>query len=155
MRSNTSRGRRRSSGPRFRPSGSRDLAGTAPLLCAGIIGYRAYVRSAVPPGGRLGIYGFGGSAHIVIQLARHFGNEVCVFSRGDRHRSLAEELAKLESHSVEPSIEPFSLLELVHDSVQAFALMAHCGIEVDRDQYLWAYKRFRNRPEGEEPFYKK
>jgi propanol-preferring alcohol dehydrogenase len=64
----------------------------APLLCAGIIGYRAYRRSGVAPGGRLGLYGFGGSAHIVIQIARHFGNEVHVFSRGGEHREHAEEL---------------------------------------------------------------
>jgi propanol-preferring alcohol dehydrogenase len=64
----------------------------APLLCAGIIGYRAYQQSAVPPGGRLGLWGFGGSAHIVIQLARHAACQVYVFSREDRHRALAEEL---------------------------------------------------------------
>jgi propanol-preferring alcohol dehydrogenase len=64
----------------------------APLLCAGIIGWRAYVRSGVLPGERLGLYGFGGSAHIVIQIARHFGNEVYVVSRGERHQALAREL---------------------------------------------------------------
>jgi propanol-preferring alcohol dehydrogenase len=64
----------------------------APLLCAGIIGWRAYVRSGVAPGERLGLYGFGGSAHIVIQLARHFRNEVYVVSRGARHQALAREL---------------------------------------------------------------
>jgi propanol-preferring alcohol dehydrogenase len=64
----------------------------APLLCAGIIGYRAYSRSGVRPGQRLGLYGFGGSAHIVIQLARHHGCEVYVFSRGGGHRELAEKL---------------------------------------------------------------
>jgi propanol-preferring alcohol dehydrogenase len=64
----------------------------APLLCAGIIGYRAYRRSRVRPGGRLGLWGFGGSAHIAIQVARHFGCEVYVFSRGGEHRELAEEL---------------------------------------------------------------
>ncbi len=69
--------------------GSREAA---PLLCAGIIGYRAYRQSVVPPGGRLGLWGFGGSAHIVIQLARHAGCEVYVFSREGRHRTLAEEL---------------------------------------------------------------
>jgi len=61
----------------------------APLLCAGIIGYRAYRLSQVPPGGRLGLYGFGGSAHIVIQIARHHGCQVHVFSRGGEHRELA------------------------------------------------------------------
>ncbi len=64
----------------------------APLLCAGIIGYRSYVRCGVPRGGRLGIYGFGGSAHIVIQIARHHGCEVFVVTRGGVHRELAESL---------------------------------------------------------------
>ncbi len=64
----------------------------APLLCAGIIGYRAFVRSGVRPGGRLGLYGFGGSAHIVIQIARHRGCEVFVVTRGGVHRELARSL---------------------------------------------------------------
>jgi len=64
----------------------------APLLCAGIIGYRAYRRSRVEPGGRIGLFGFGGSAHVTIQVARHHGCEVYVFSRGGTHRELAEEL---------------------------------------------------------------
>jgi propanol-preferring alcohol dehydrogenase len=64
----------------------------APLLCAGIIGYRAYALSGVRPGGRLGLYGFGSSAHIVIQLARHHGCEVFVVTRGGVHRELAGEL---------------------------------------------------------------
>jgi propanol-preferring alcohol dehydrogenase len=69
-----------------------DARTLAPLLCAGIIGWRAYVRSGVAPGERLGLYGFGGSAHIVLQIARHFGNEVYVVSRGERHQALAREL---------------------------------------------------------------
>jgi len=69
-----------------------DAASLAPLLCAGIIGWRAYARSGVAPGERLGLYGFGGSAHIVIQIARHFRNEVYVVSRGARHQALAREL---------------------------------------------------------------
>jgi propanol-preferring alcohol dehydrogenase len=64
----------------------------APLLCAGIIGYRAYRRSGIQPGGRLGLVGFGGSAHIAIQVARHHGCQVAVFSRGGQHRALADEL---------------------------------------------------------------
>jgi alcohol dehydrogenase, propanol-preferring len=64
----------------------------APLLCAGIIGYRAYRRSGIQPGGRLGLFGFGGSAHVTIQVARHHGCDVYVFSRGGEHRELAEEL---------------------------------------------------------------
>jgi alcohol dehydrogenase, propanol-preferring len=61
----------------------------APLLCAGIIGYRALRQSGVRPGERLGLYGFGASAHIVIQIARHWGCEVYVMTRGDKHRTLA------------------------------------------------------------------
>jgi len=61
----------------------------APLLCAGIIGYRALKRSDVQPGRRLGIYGFGASAHVSIQVARHWGCEVYVATRGERHQALA------------------------------------------------------------------
>ncbi|MGH7320270.1 MAG: zinc-dependent alcohol dehydrogenase family protein [Candidatus Rokuibacteriota bacterium] len=64
----------------------------APLLCAGIIGYRALARSELPPGGRLGLYGFGSSAHVVLQLARHRGCQVLVVTRGERHRALARHL---------------------------------------------------------------
>ncbi len=64
----------------------------APLLCAGVIGYRAYRLSGVQPGQRLGLYGFGASAHLVLQLARHQGCEVYVFTRGQAHRDLAEQL---------------------------------------------------------------
>jgi len=69
-----------------------DSQEVSPLLCAGIIGYRAYKRSGIRPGGRLGLYGFGGSAHVTIQVALHHGCEVYVFSRGGGHRELAEEL---------------------------------------------------------------
>jgi propanol-preferring alcohol dehydrogenase len=61
----------------------------APLLCAGIIGYRSLRLSDAQPGERLGLYGFGASAHIVIQLARHMNCEVYVFTRSSAHRELA------------------------------------------------------------------
>jgi propanol-preferring alcohol dehydrogenase len=64
----------------------------APLLCAGIIGYRALRCAAVPPGGRLGIYGFGGSAHLTAQVALAQGLRVHVFTRGEENRRLAAEL---------------------------------------------------------------
>ena len=64
----------------------------APLLCAGIIGYRALRLSAVKPGQRLGLYGFGASAHIAIQVARHWGCTVFVCSLREEHRALAREL---------------------------------------------------------------
>jgi propanol-preferring alcohol dehydrogenase len=64
----------------------------APLLCAGIIGFRALRRAAVPPGGRLGIYGFGGSAHLAAQVALAEGATVHVLTRSPEARSLALEL---------------------------------------------------------------
>ncbi len=67
-------------------------AEAAPLLCAGIIGYRALRRSTIRPGQRLGLYGFGASAHITIQIARHWGCPVYVFSHLEEHRRLARQL---------------------------------------------------------------
>lgn len=64
----------------------------APLLCAGIIGYRALRRAEVPEGGRLGIYGFGGSAHITAQIAVAQGIRVHVMTRSPDARDLAQEL---------------------------------------------------------------
>lgn len=64
----------------------------APLLCAGIIGYRSYRLSGVRPGERLGLYGFGASAHLVLQMARYSGCEVHVFTRGESHCDLALQL---------------------------------------------------------------
>ncbi|MGD6980161.1 MULTISPECIES: zinc-dependent alcohol dehydrogenase family protein [Citricoccus] len=64
----------------------------APLLCAGIIGYRSLRRADLPPGGRLGIYGFGASAHLAAQVALHQGAEVYVMTRGEKGRQLAREI---------------------------------------------------------------
>ena len=64
----------------------------APLLCAGIIGYRAFERANIPAGGRLGLYGFGGSAHITAQIALAQGIEVHVFTRGKDAQKFALQL---------------------------------------------------------------
>ena len=64
----------------------------APLLCAGIIGYRALRLSAIKPSQRLGLYGFGASAHIAIQIARHWGCQVYVSSLKREHQELARQL---------------------------------------------------------------
>jgi propanol-preferring alcohol dehydrogenase len=64
----------------------------APLLCAGIIGYRAFRLAELPPGGVLGIYGFGGSAHLTAQLALRLGHRVHVSTRGQANRELATRL---------------------------------------------------------------
>ncbi|MBN1593302.1 MAG: zinc-dependent alcohol dehydrogenase family protein [Candidatus Coatesbacteria bacterium] len=67
-------------------------AEAAPLLCAGVIGFRALRLSEIQPGQRLGLFGFGASAHVAIQVAVHWGCEVFVFSRTEEHRRHAEEL---------------------------------------------------------------
>jgi alcohol dehydrogenase, propanol-preferring len=73
------------------PDGFDDLK-AAPLLCAGIIGFRSLKLSAIERGGRLGLYGFGAAAHVAIQVARHWGAEVYACTRDERHRRLALEL---------------------------------------------------------------
>ncbi|MGH3373657.1 MAG: zinc-binding alcohol dehydrogenase family protein, partial [Actinoallomurus sp.] len=78
-----------------------------PLLCAGIIGYRALRRATLPPGGRLGIWGFGGSAHLAAQIALAEGAAVHVFTRAKAARELALELGAASAQdSFDPSPEP-------------------------------------------------
>jgi alcohol dehydrogenase, propanol-preferring len=64
----------------------------APLLCAGIIGFRSLRLSGIKRGGRLAFYGFGAAAHVAIQVARHWGVEVFAATRGAKHRQLALQL---------------------------------------------------------------
>ncbi|MEU1184702.1 zinc-binding alcohol dehydrogenase family protein [Streptomyces sp. NPDC005820] len=81
------------------PDGVDEVA-LAPLLCAGIIGYRALRRTALPPGGRLGLYGFGGSAHLCAQVALAQGARVHVMTRGAAARRLALELGAASARDV-------------------------------------------------------
>ena len=64
----------------------------APLLCAGIVGYRSFKRSRPRDGGTLAIYGFGSSAHVIVQIALYRGMEVYVVTRGESHRELARRM---------------------------------------------------------------
>jgi propanol-preferring alcohol dehydrogenase len=64
----------------------------APLLCAGIIGFRCLRLSGIAKGGKLGFYGFGAAAHVAIQVARHWKVDVSVSTRDERHQKLALEL---------------------------------------------------------------
>lgn len=73
------------------PAGFHDTQ-AAPLLCAGIIGYRSLRLCEIEPGQRLGLYGFGASAHVAIQIARYWRCEVAVFTRSEEHRQHALEL---------------------------------------------------------------
>ncbi len=88
------------------PAGFSD-AELAPLLCAGIIGYRALRRAEVPPGGALGIWGFGGSAHLAAQVAMAQGAAVHVFTRAASARALALSLGVASAQdSFDPAPEP-------------------------------------------------
>jgi alcohol dehydrogenase, propanol-preferring len=66
-----------------------DPVAAAPLLCGGVIGYRALERSGIQPGGRLGLFGYGASAHLALQVARHWGCAVYVFTRSQREQARA------------------------------------------------------------------
>ena len=84
-----------------------DPVATAPLLCAGIIGFRALSRANLPPGGRLGLYGFGSSAHLVAQIAIASGARVSVMTRGEQNRALARELgAEFVGEEATPPPQP-------------------------------------------------
>jgi propanol-preferring alcohol dehydrogenase len=115
----------------------------APLLCAGIIGYRALRRSGIRPGGRLGLYGFGSSAHIALQVARHRGCRTFVCTRDPAHRALALELgAEWAGESTASPPEPLDAAilfapagELVPVALRALApgaTLACAGIHLSR-----------------------
>lgn len=91
----------------YRVSSLMDPAVLAPLLCAGIIGYRALCRARVPAGGRLGLYGFGSSAHLTAQIARAAGTEIHVMSRGRHNRALAAQMgvASVSDAAGEPPVK--------------------------------------------------
>ena len=74
-----------------------DAAQFAPFLCAGIIGYRALKVALPRPGGRIGFFGFGGSAHLTLQLAARLGYETVAFSRNAAHLELAKEVGASET----------------------------------------------------------
>jgi len=123
----------------------------APLLCAGIIGYRALRRSGIQPGGRLGLYGFGASAHVAIQIARHWGCEIYVFTRNSGHRDLARRLgaawvggaADLPPERLDASVIFAPAGELVPPALEALekaGTLALAGIHVT-DIPALAYER--------------
>jgi propanol-preferring alcohol dehydrogenase len=79
------------------PLPATDPAGLAPFLCAGIIGYRALKLALPRPGGRIGFFGFGGSAHLTLQLASKLGYETVAYSRNPSHLDLAKRLGASET----------------------------------------------------------
>ncbi|MFF3912324.1 zinc-binding alcohol dehydrogenase family protein [Streptomyces sp. NPDC001852] len=91
----------------YRLPGTLDDVAAAPLLCAGIIGFRALRRTGLPEGGRLGLYGFGGSAHLCAQVALAEGATVHVITREPAARRLALELGAASARDLhEPPPEP-------------------------------------------------
>jgi len=144
----------------------------APLLCAGIIGYRALRLSEVKPGQRLGLYGFGASAHVAIQVAVHWGCKVYVFTRSKEHRELAHELGAVwtgTSKDEPPTKMDSSIIfapagELVLDALRILekgGTVALAGIymtpipEIDYVKYLYHERTLRSvanatRQDGEE-----
>ncbi len=144
----------------------------SPLLCAGIIGYRALRLSEIKPGQRLGLYGFGASAHVAIQVAVHWGCEVYVFTRSDEHRKLARKLGAVwtgTSKDEPPTKMDSSIIfapagELVLDALSVLdkgGTLALAGIymtpipEMDYMKYLYHERTLRSvanatRQDGEE-----
>jgi alcohol dehydrogenase, propanol-preferring len=144
----------------------------APLLCAGIIGYRAIKRAEVRPGATVGLYGFGGSAHLAIQVLRHWGCEVFVMSRGGIHQDLAHDLgAAWIGAADEPPPKPLDAAilfapagELVLPALEALdrgGILAVAGIylspipPLDYERHLFYEKELRSvtantRADGEE-----
>ncbi len=147
-------------------------AEAAPLLCGGIIGYRALRLSEIEPGQRLGLYGFGASAHVAIQVAVHWGCEVYVFTRSEEHRELAEKLGAVwtgTSKAEPPTKMDSSIIfapagELVPDALRVLdkgGTVALAGIymtpipEMDYVKYLYHERTLRSvanatRKDGEE-----
>ena len=144
----------------------------APLLCAGIIGYRSLRRAELPPGGRLGIYGFGASAHLTAQVAIAQGAEVHVLTRGAVARTLAAELGAASvggAHDAPPVPLDAAILfapagDLVPVALEALApggTLALAGIhlsavpELDYQRHLFRERTLRSvtsntRRDGEE-----
>ncbi len=77
----------------------------APLLCAGIVGYRALKKAQIQPGQRVGLFGFGASAHLCLQVLRHWGCEVHVFTRSAAHQRHALELGAVRAMEAGSSLE--------------------------------------------------
>jgi alcohol dehydrogenase, propanol-preferring len=102
----------------------------APLLCAGVIGYRTLRLSGARGGGKLGLFGFGASAHLVLQVARHEGCEVFVFTREPRHRELALEMGAVWAGGAED--DPGVLLDAAASFAPAGEIIPLALARLDR-----------------------
>ena len=141
------------------PEGFADLD-AAPLLCGGVIGYRALRVSGIQPGGRLGLYGFGASALLCIQVARHWGCEVHVRARSETERQRALELGAasaggyddLPPHPLDAAITTAPAGEVVIAALRATdrgGIVAVNAIHLDRVpefsyDLLWLERQLRS-----------
>jgi propanol-preferring alcohol dehydrogenase len=133
----------------------------APLLCAGIIGYRALRLSEIKPGQRLGLYGFGASAHVAIQVAVHWGCKVYVFSRSKEHQKLGQDLGAVwtgKSNQIPPEKLEGAIIfapagEIVLDALKALdkgGTLALAGIymtpipQMDYTEHLYYERTVRS-----------
>jgi alcohol dehydrogenase, propanol-preferring len=155
----------------YRLPGGLDDAHAAPLLCAGIVGYRALRRAELPPGGRLGIYGFGASAHLVAQVAVAQGATVHVLTRSAAARELALRLGAASAGPPDAVPEPLDaallfapageLVPVAMRALDAGGTLAVAGIHLseipalDYDRELFRERQLRSvtantRADGEE-----
>jgi propanol-preferring alcohol dehydrogenase len=126
----------------------------APLLCAGVIGFRALRLSEIEKGERIGLYGFGASAHIVLQIARHWGKEAYVFTRSEEHKRLAEELGaawvgdarQAPPHKIDSAINFAPVGDFVVSALHVMnqgGTVVHAGIystPIPQFDYQWLYQ---------------
>ena len=141
------------------PDGFADLD-AAPLLCGGVIGYRALRISGIEPGGRLGLYGFGASASLCIQVARHWGCEVHVRARSEAERQRALELGAASAggyddpppHPLDAAITTAPVGDVVMAALRAMdrgGIVAVNAIHLDRVpefpyDWLWWERQLRS-----------
>jgi len=138
-----------------------DALHAAPLLCAGVIGFRSLRVAGVQPGEKVGLFGFGASAHLVIDVLRAWQCEVYVSSRGESHRKLAESLgAKWVGSEVErPPVEldraitfapSGDVVVVALSSLRKGGVVAINAIHLDRmpqfdyDRLLWGERQIRS-----------
>jgi propanol-preferring alcohol dehydrogenase len=116
-----------------------DDAHAAPLLCGGVIGYRALRVCGLQPGERIGLHGFGSSAHIALQIARHWNCQGYVFTRSEAHRALARQLGAVWTggagdtppHLLDRAIIFAPVGDLVRDALRVLrkgGTVAHAGV---------------------------
>lgn len=142
------------------PSGLEDLA-AAPLLCAGIIGFRALRVAGVLPKERVGLFGFGASAHLALQVLRYWGCDVYVSTRGEAHRTFARSLGatwvgdatEIPPHALHRAITFAPAGEVVIaalSSLRKGGVVAINAIHLDRmpqfdyDHLLWGERQIRS-----------